>query len=307
MDVIPFTIQVAQETLDDLHARLANPRWPDAVSMGWEYGAALGYMQELVGYWRDGFDWRTQEAMLNRFAQYRTEIDGFGIHFIHERGRGPHPLPLIYTHGWPGSFFEMYKIIPLLTDPARFGGDATDAFDVIVPSLPGFAFSDCPTEHGMTLQRTAELWLRLMTDVLGYPRFAAGGTDFGSGVTRLLALAHPERLAAIHLTYLGFPIEPGDKSNLSAAEQKYLNAIQDWMMREGAYAMIQATKPQTLAYGLNDSPTGLAAWLVEKFRAWSDCAGDVERRFTKDELLTNIMLYWVTGTIHASMRTYYEN
>jgi microsomal epoxide hydrolase len=201
----------------------------------------------------------------------------------------------------------MYKIIPLLTDPAQYGGDPADAFDVIVPSLPGFGFSDQPRSRAWTLERTAELWARLMRDVLGYRRFAAAGGDFGSGVTRLLALAQPELLVGIHLTYLGFPTLHADNSHLSEAEQQYLAAVQQWMMREGGYAMIQSTRPQTLAYGLNDSPTGLAGWIVEKFRSLSDCAGEVERRFSKDELLTNIMIYWVSETINSSIRTYYEN
>lgn len=308
MSLQPFTIYIAQSTLDDLRERLARTRWPDAVQgAGWEYGTNREYLQSLVDYWQQQFDWRAQEAMLNRFAHYRAKVDGFGIHFIHERGHGPHPLPLIYTHGWPGSFFEMYKIIPLLADPARFGGDPADAFDVIVPSLPGFGFSDCPQQRGMTLQRTAELWASLMTDILGYRHFAAGGGDFGSGVTRLLALAHPDLLVGIHLTYLGYPISPADQSNLSDAEQQYLNSIQQWLMHEGGYIMIQSTKPQTLAYALNDSPSGIAAWLVEKYRAWSDCDGDVERRFSKDDLLTTIMIYWATSTMNASMRTYFEN
>jgi len=304
----PFIIDIGQGLLDDLRMRLARTRWPDAVlEAGWDYGADLAYLQSLIAYWQSKYDWRAQEAILNRFSQYRAEIEGLGIHFIYERGRGPHPLPMVYTHGWPGSFYEMSKIIPLLADPERYGGDPADAFDVIVPSLPGFGFSDCPHQRGMTLPRTAELWAKLMTDTLGYRQFAAGGNDFGSGVTRFLALAHPELVIGIHLTYLGYPISPADQSNLSEAEQQYLRAVQQWVMREGAYAMIQSTKPQTLGYGLTDSPVGLAAWLVEKYRAWSDCNGDVERRFTRDELLTHIMIYWVTGTITSSMRRYYEN
>ncbi|HEY3418509.1 MAG TPA: epoxide hydrolase [Armatimonadota bacterium] len=304
----PFTIDIAQATLNDLDERLARTRWLDAVPQtDWDAGTNPEYLQSLVAYWQRQYDWRAQEALLNRFTQYRAEIDGLGIHFIYEQGLGPHPLPLIYTHGWPGSFYEMYKIIPLLSDPAHHGGDPADAFDVIIPSLPGFGFSDIPRERGMTLQRTADLWARLMTDVLGYRQFVAGGGDFGSGVTRYLAIAHPELLIGIHLTYLGYPIDPGDQSDLSAAEQQYRKAVQEWVMREGAYAMIQSTKPQTLAFGLNDSPVGLAAWLAEKYRAWSDCDGDIERSFTKDELLTNVMIYWATGTINSSIRTYYEN
>jgi microsomal epoxide hydrolase len=308
MTVEAFTITISQATLYDLRTRLAHTRWPDEIEgAGWDYGTNLDSLKSLVTYWQQQFDWRAQEARLNQFAQFRADIDGFGIHFLHERGKGPSPLPLILTHGWPDSFFRMYKILPMLTDPTRFGGDPADSFDVIVPSLPGYGFSDRPNERGMTPLRTAELWARLMGDVLGYQRFAAAGGDIGSGVTRCLAGAHPERLVGIHLTDTdgGTPLN-GKPPDLSEAEQQHLNAVRQWRMQEGAYAMMHATKPQTLAYGLNDSPAGLAAWIVEKFRAWSDCEGEVERRFSKDELLTNIMIYWVTETIHSSTRMYYE-
>lgn len=308
MSIQPFSINVAQSTLDDLHERLARTRWPDeAQGAGWEYGTNLEYLKSLTAYWQHQFDWRAQEAKLNQFAQFRADIDGFGIHFIHERGRGPKPLPIILTHGWPGSFFEMSKIIPLLTDPGSHGGDVADSFDVIVPSLPGFGFSDRPTVAGMTLIKTAELWARLMTEGLGYSRFAAAGGDIGSGVTRCLALTHPELLVGIHLTYLGSSSLSVDQTDLSEAEQHYLRAVQQWSRQEGAYEHLQATRPQTLAYGLNDSPVGLAAWIIEKFRSWSDCDGEIERRFSKDELLTAIMIYWVTETLNSSIRTYYEN
>jgi microsomal epoxide hydrolase len=308
MNIQPFTIHVAQSTLDDLRERLARTRWPDEVQgAGWDYGTNLEYLKALVAYWQHHFDWRAQEARLNHFAQFRAEIDGFGIHFIHERGQGPKPLPIIITHGWPGSFFEMVKIIPLLTDPAGHGGDPADSFDVIVPSLPGFGFSDRPNVRGVTTTKTAELWAHLMTDALGHFRFAAAGGDIGAGVTQRLAMAHPDLLVGIHLTYLGSASARPEQPDLSEAEQRYLHALQQWSLQEGAYSSLQSTKPQTLAYGLNDSPVGLAAWITEKFRTWSDCDGEVERRFSKDELLTNIMLYWVTETIPSSVRTYYEN
>jgi pimeloyl-ACP methyl ester carboxylesterase len=311
MSVQPFTIAIPQATLDDLRARLAHTRWPDEVEgAGWNYGANLSYMKELVAYWSEAFDWRSQEEKLNQFAHFKADVDGVGIHFIHERGKGPHPLPIILAHGWPDSFYRMHKIIPLLTDPASYGGDPADAFDVIVPSIPGYGFSD--KVPGATSIRTADLFARLMTDVLGYKRFAAGGGDIGARVTRLLALAHPEVLVGIHLTDIGFPNEPtgtfpSDLSNPSPAEQRFLGSIGQWFMQEGGYAMLQSTKPQTLSYGLNDSPVGLAAWFVEKFRAWSDCAGDVEQRFSKDELLTQVMIYWVTETIASSTRLYYND
>ncbi len=307
MSVQSFTITIAQSILDDLRERLARTRWPDEVEgAGWDYGTNLAYLKTLVDYWQRHFDWRAQEAMLNHFAQFRVEIDGFGVHFIHERGKGSNPLPIVITHGWPDSFYRMHKIIPLLTDPARHGGDPSDSFDVIAPSLPGYGFSDRPHQRGMTPKRTAELWAGLMTEVLGYRRFAAAGGDIGGGVTRLLALSHPDLLIGIHLTDVGYPAVTPDQSELSEAEKQYLSAVEQWRAQESAYAMMHATKPQTLAYGLNDSPVGLAGWMIEKFRAWSDCQGDVEKRFSKDELLTNIMIYWVSETINSSMRMYYE-
>jgi len=236
-----------------------------------------------------------------------VNVDGFGLHFIHERGKGKNPLPLLLTHGWPDSFFRFLKIIPLLTDPERHGGDAADAFDVIVPSLPGYGFSDRPRSKDFTRERATNLLARLMTDELGYKHFAAHGGDVGSGVTEMLALTHADALIGIHLLDIPYThLFSMAQEDLSEAEQKYLKAGQQWQMSEGAYAMLQATKPQTLAVGLNDSPAGLAAWIVEKFRAWSDCNGDIETRFSKDELLTNIMIYWATETIHSSFLPYYQ-
>jgi pimeloyl-ACP methyl ester carboxylesterase len=308
MEKTPFTVDVPQAVLDDLKGRLARTRWPDEVEgAGWDYGTNLTYLKTLVDYWQHEFDWRAQEEKLNQFAHFRADIDGFGIHFIYERGRGPNPLPIIITHGWPGSFFEMLKLIPLLTDPTGHGGDPADSFNVIVPSLPGFGFSDRPNVRGVSTTKTAELWALLMTEALGHFRFAAAGGDIGAGVTQRLALAHPDLLVGIHLTYLGSASSLPEQPDLSEAEQRYLHAVQQWSLQEGAYSRLQSTKPQTLAYGLNDSPVGLAAWITEKFRTWSDCAGEIERRFSKDELLTNIMLYWVTQTIPSSVRTYYEN
>lgn len=309
MSVQPFHINVPQPILDDLQDRLARTRWPDEVEgAGWDYGTNLGYMKELIDYWQHKYDWRRQEAELNKFAQFKSEIDDLNIHFIHEPGHGPNPMPIIITHGWPGSFFEICKLIPLLTDPASYGGDPADSFDVIVPSLPGFGFSDRPRERGMmSSRRTAELWVKLMTEVLGYKRFAAAGGDFGSIVTQYIAADHPELLIGIHLTYIGHYASIPDPSELSEAEKRYLGALQQWSMREGGYYMIQSTKPQTLSYGLNDSPVGLAAWIAEKFHSWTDSNGFIERRVTNDELLTNIMIYWVTETIGSSVRTYLDN
>ncbi len=308
MTVDSFDIDIPQSVLDDLRERLADTRFPDEVEgTGWDYGTNLSYMEDIVDYWQNRFDWRAREAELNRYPHYRTEIDGTGIHFIHERGKGEDPLPIVLTHGWPDSFYRYLKLIPMLTDPARFGGDPADSFDVVVPSMPGYGFSDRPHERGMTSARIADVWVRLMADVLGYERFAAGGGDIGSGVSQILALGHPGRVVGLHLTDPGFFSLDTGIPDLSENERKYLAAIQELWMQEGAYAMLHSTKPQTLAYGLNDSPAGLAAWIVEKFRSWSDCGGDIERRFSKDELLTNIMIYWTTETIGSSVRLYYEN
>lgn len=305
-DVKTFEINVPQEVLNDLKERLARTRWTDQVEgAGWDYGTNLEYIKELTNYWQNQYDWRKQEAILNGFAQFRVAIDGFGIHFIHERGKGPEPMPIIISHGWPSSFSEMVKIIPLLTDPGKYGGDPADSFDVVVPSLPGFGFSDRPGQRGMNLFSISDLWAKLMTDVLGYKKFAAAGGDIGCLVTKVLAQTHSEPLIGIHLIGTGLPLG-NIPTDLSEAEKQYLGGFQQWAASEGAYSMLQSTKPQTLSYGLNDSPVGLAAWIIEKFRAWSDCNGEVEKRFSKDELLNNIMVYWLTGTIGSSVRTYFE-
>ena len=310
MDVQPFKIQVPEAVLEDLRERLARTRWPDEIpGSGWDYGSNLAYIKELVEYWRTGFDWRAQEKAMNAFTQFRATVDGLGIHFIHERGKGPNPLPIIITHGWPKTAFEMSKIIPLLADPASHGGDPADSFDVVVPSGPGYGFSDHPTQRGMDYWRIADLWAQLMTDGLGYQRFVAQGGDWGASVTAGLGYSYPEHVVGIHMTLVGGAqpyLGPGARE-LSEAEKAYIEERESWRQAEGGYAHIQGTKPQTLAYGLNDSPAGLAAWIVEKWRSWSDCGGDVERRFTKDELLTNVTIYWVTQTINSSTHLYYES
>ena len=236
-------------------------------------------------------------------------LDGLGIHFVHVRGKGPAPLPLILSHGWPGSFVEMTKIIPMLTDPAAHGGRAEDAFDVVVPSLPGYGFSDRPTVQGMNPGKIADLWAALM-DELGYSRFGAQGGDWGSAVSIALGLRHPERLIGIHLNYIAGRFLLGGTLNQPPEDESaraYFEQLRNWYEAEGGYSHEQGTKPQTLSYALNDSPVGLLAWIIEKFRAWSDCEGDVENVFTRDELLTNVMVYWVTGTISSSMRLYAES
>ena len=310
MKVRPFTIAVENSVLDDLRQRLADTRWPDEIpNTGWDYGSNLTYIKELVDYWRTDFDWRAQEAKLNAFNHFKSEVDGLDIHFIHERGKGPNPIPLIITHGWPSCFFEMTKIIPLLSDPASYGGDAADSFDVVAPSLPGFGFSDHAQDRGMEIQRVAGMWNKLMSQNLGYPKFGAQGGDIGSGVTARLGFAHSDTLYGIHLTSITRPtpyLGPGSKP-VTDAEQALITQRDKWFQDEGGYNHIQGTKPQTLAYGLNDSPVGLAAWIVEKYRTWSDCGGDVEKSYTKDELLTIVTIYWVTQTISSSTRMYFEN
>jgi pimeloyl-ACP methyl ester carboxylesterase len=309
VSVEKFTIQIPDAVLQDLARRLDATRWPDELAgAGWDHGSNLGYMRSLADYWRHGYDWRREEARLNQLPQYRIALDGFHIHFVHARGKGPAPLPLLITHGWPGSFAEMTKIIPLLTDPASHGGRAEDAFDVVVPSLPGFGFSDRPREPGMDPRKIAGLWARIMRE-LGYERFCAQGGDWGSVVSMALGLEHADRMIGIHLNYiagrflLGGSLDRAPADQLAGAYQAELRA---WFDIEGGYSHEQGTKPQTLSYGLNDSPVGLAAWIVEKFSTWSDCAGDVERCFTRDELLTDVMIYWATETANSSARLYYE-
>lgn len=311
-NVQPYTINVPQSVLDDLRDRLMHTRWPDAIGGDdWGYGTDLTYLKSLITYWQNDFDWRAQEAKLNEFAHFRAQVDEVGIHYIHERGKGPNPMPLMLIHGWPDSFYRMVKIIPMLTDPARFGGDPADSFDVIVPSIPGYGFSDRPSAPGMNSIRIAGLFTRLMTEVLGYERLGVAGGDMGSRLARLMAIVHRERITGIHITDIGFQgdaaFPPEFATELTPAEQEYMNGAGQWFMSEGAYIMMQGTKPQTLAYGLNDSPAGLAAWIIEKFRSWSDCDGDVGRRFSKDELLTNLMIYWATQTINSSIRLYAED
>jgi pimeloyl-ACP methyl ester carboxylesterase len=305
-----FTISVPDAVLDDLSQRIDATRWPDEIKdTGWEGGTNLAYMRSLAAYWRDGYDWRRQEAALNVLPQYRIALDGLRIHFVHQRGKGPKPLPLVITHGWPGSFVEVMKLLPLLTDPAAHGASAEDAFDVVVPSLPGYGFSDHPRERGMNPNRIAALWARLMAE-LGYKRFGAQGGDWGSAVSAALGLDHVERIIGIHLNFIAGRFLLGGTLNQpqeDAAASEYLSQMRAWWDSEGGYNHQQATKPQTLSYGLNDSPVGLAAWIVEKFHTWTDCGGELERVLTRDELLTNVMIYWLTETIHSSTRLYYES
>ena len=310
MAVQPYKIEIPDSVLDDLKARLERTRWPDELpGTGWDYGSNLDYVKELVEYWRTKFDWHAQEKLINSFSHFKSEVDGLNIHFIHEKGKGPNPMPLVITHGWPGTFFEMYKVIPMLSDPASHGGDPADAFDVVAPSMPGYGFSDATDKRGLSVLSIGDLWAKLMSENLGYQRFAAQGGDWGARVTAKLGLSHGDKVIGIHTTSTSSPTPyqgPGTRE-LAEAEKAMLAQRVQWLADEGGYSHIQATKPQTLSYGLNDSPAGLAAWIVEKYRTWSDCGGDVESRFTKDELLTTITIYWVTQSINSSTRLYFES
>jgi pimeloyl-ACP methyl ester carboxylesterase len=302
----PFSIQIDDAILIDLRDRLGRTRWPDEPpDAGWAYGSSLAYMRELAEYWRTTYDWRPHEATLNAFRQYTAPVAGIDLHFIHEPGVGPDPLPLLISHGWPSSVWEFHTLIPRLTDPARFGGDPADAFTVVAPSLPGYGFSFRPGQPRFGAVEIADAFATLMRDVLGYRSFVAHGGDWGSFITARMGYAHADLLRAIHLTLLPVRREVRHDPDATPEERAFYADLQHWLKEETGYQAIQGTKPQTLAYGLTDSPVGLAAWIVEKFRTWSDCGGDVERRYTKDELLTTVTLYWATGAIGSSFWPYY--
>lgn len=304
MSVQPFTISVSPFVIEDLRERLGRARWPDEIrDSGWQYGTNMSYLRDLCIHWGHGFDWKEQEEALNAYHHYRAEVNGVGLHFIYERGKSPHTLPLLLIHGWPDSFVRFLPLIDLLTAEGPHGL----SFDVIIPSIPGFGFSDRPEEPGMNAERIARLFARLMKDQLGYSRFICHGGDWGSSIAVQLARMFPERLLGIHLTDV--PVRGVldlNELELSPAEKEYLETGRQWTMAEGAYGMLHATKPQTLAYALNDSPIGLAAWIIEKFHAWTDHSGNLERTYTRDQLLTNLTIYWVTQTVGSSFRLYYE-
>jgi len=301
-----YQIHIDDEILSDLQERLKRTRWPDEMpGAGWAYGSDLTYLKALVNYWRDEFDWRKQERELNRFRQYIVPLAGIDLHFIHEPGHGSHPMPLLISHGWPGSVLEFHKLIPMLTDPERFGADPADSFTVVAPSLPGYTFSFKPNQQRFSVEQIAEVFAQLMTDVMGYERFGAQGGDWGAFVTSRLACDVPERLYGIHLNLLAVPRDPTAYKNPTDDERRYLEELNRFLKEETGYQWIQGTKPQTLSYGLTDSPAGLAAWIVEKFYTWSDCRGDLDAYFGRDTILTNIMLYWATKAIGSSFWPYY--
>ena len=304
-EIRPFTIDVPEAVLDDLRTRLHHTRWPDReVVDDWSQGIPLAYVRELAAYWADEYDWRARERGLNRFDQFVTEIDGLDVHFIHHRSPHPDAVPLLITHGWPGSIVEFHKVIEPLIDPVAFGGDAVDAFHVIAPSLPGFAFSGKPTAPGWGVERIGAGWAALMAR-LGYDRYLAQGGDWGSAVTSQVGAQDPEHCVAIHLTLAmsSRPIaDPTGPDELHALER--IKYYADW---DSGYSKQQQTRPQTLGYGLADSPTGQLAWIVEKFWAWTDCDGHPEHALGRDEMLDNVMLYWATDSAASSARIYWES
>ncbi|GAA3436911.1 epoxide hydrolase family protein [Kutzneria kofuensis] len=295
----PFTTRATTDELEDLRSRLRNTRWPDAPEdAGWSLGTDIAYLRRLVDHWATTFDWPAQEAKLSELPRFRTTVDGLDIHFIHAKATAGPALPIVLTHGWPDSFWRYTKVIQLLTNPA----DPADAFDVIVPDVPGFGYSTRPAQPLNSIE-VADLWARLM-DSLGYQRFGAAGGDIGSHVSRYLGLNHPDRVVAVHRTDGGIPVYTGDPAELTQDERDWMQSTAAWGAAEGAYAAMHRTKPQTAAVGLTDSPAGLAAWIVEKLRSWSD---DFDETYTMDEILTNITIYWLTGTIGSSMRMYNAN
>jgi len=307
----PYEIAIPQAALDDLAVRLARTRFADDFANDdWSFGLPDSYLRELVAYWHDGYDWRAQEAAMNRLANHRVDLDGVPIHFVHERGRGPAPIPLILTHGWPWTFWDYHHLIGPLSDPAAHGGDPHDAFDVIVPSLPGTAFSSPLRTPGIGVTQTADLWVRLMRDVLGYDRFGAGGGDSGAFVSSWLGHAYAPHVIGVHLN---FPAPISMAALGTIRDDDYAPEELAWLTERAqargtaAHMVVQTEDPQTLAYAMNDSPAGLAAWIVARRRNWSDCDGDVERRFSKDDLLTTVSLYWLTETFHTSVRFYAES
>jgi pimeloyl-ACP methyl ester carboxylesterase len=299
-----YPIHIDSTILDELRDRLINARWTrDINNDKWETGTNATYLKELCDYWARDFNWQKNESFLNSFSHFKTSVDGTDIHFIHEKGKGANRVPLLLIHGYPDSFIRFLKVIPLLTAADEDGF----SFDLVIPSIPGYGFSEIPTQPGMNSKRIASVFTKLMTDELGYSNFMVHGGDWGSTITEQMALNDPQYLSGIHLAdipwYHLFSIPPG---GLKESEKKYLQAGQQWSQTEGGYAMIQSTKPQSLGYGLNDSPVGLAAWIIEKFYSWSDCKGKLENIFTRDELLTNLTIYWATQTINSALRLYYE-
>ena len=303
----PFKLSVPDADIADLKARLARTRFPDrAPGAAWAYGADPAYVRALCEYWRTTFDWRAHEARLNAFPQFKVPLAGIDLHYLNVPGKGPDPRPLLLLHGWPGSVIEFMRIIPMLTDPASHGGDAADAFTVIAPSLPGYGLSFTPDQKRFGIADIADCMAALMTDVLGHKRFAAQGGDWGAFTCSALGVRHPEKLIGIHLNLLSVNPAMPPPANPTPEEQRYLDEVRAWAKEQTGYIQIQGTRPQTLAFAMTDSPAGLAAWIAEKFHAWTDHAGDFETAVDRDELLANISLYWFTGAIGSSFWPYYD-
>jgi epoxide hydrolase len=306
-EVAPFRIEIPARELHDLRDRLEQTRWPERETVDdWSQGVPLAYIKEVCDYWAHEYDWRSTEATLNAFPQFRTQIDGLGIHFIHVRSRHPDALPLVMTHGWPGSVVEFLKVIGPLTDPTSYGGDEADAFHVICPSLPGYGFSDKPDRSGWTVQRIAGAWIDLM-DRLGYERYGAQGGDWGTSITTSIGQQDPDHVTGIHLTPPLAPPDPSTFDDLTEGERSALAALELSREWDSGYSQEHSTRPQTIGYALVDSPAALCAWIIEKFWAWTDCAGHPENALTRDELLDNLMLYWLPRTGASSARLYWES
>jgi pimeloyl-ACP methyl ester carboxylesterase len=302
----PFRLQIPDAAIDDLRERLMRTRFPDqAPAAPWSYGTDVDWLRGLVAHWRDGFDWRLHEARLNALPQFKVALAGIDLHFIRAEGKGPAPMPLLLSHGWPGSVFEFLELVPRLTDPAQFGGDPADAFTVVAPSLPGYGLSFAPGQPRFSCEQIADCFTELMGSVLGFRRFAAQGGDWGSFITSRIGFAHPDKTIGIHLNMMPLRRDPKMVADPTPDERRYLDELAVWLREETGYQWIQGTRPQTLAFGLTDSPAGLAAWIGEKFRAWSDCGGVPERAIARDDMLANISLYWFTGAIGSSFWPYY--
>lgn len=309
MESRTYTIEVPDEALQDLRRRLERVRLPEVLSPhSWDDGASMEFVRRLLDRWQHGFHWRERERELNHLPQYLAKVDGLDVHYVHLRGIGPAPLPLILTHGWPGSFAEMARVVPLLADPGAHGGDPRDAFDVVVPSLPGYGFSQAPPHPGVGSRTIARTWLQLMAG-LDYARFGVQGGDIGAGISLWAARQAPRAVVGAHVNYVPGSYRPSldSRRSLSSDESAFLDRSARFAAEEGAYAALHATKPQTLAFALADSPTGLAVWMAEKFAAWSDHNGDIEAVISLDAVLTNVALHWFSGNAAAALRLYKEN